>query len=183
MAIRLSDKIIIEHLHKAHAAELFAHTDANRAYLRQWLPWLDTTRSILDTAGFIDFAIEQYAAGGGPNFVIVYEGEICGVAGFHTLDTQNKTGAIGYWLGEKHVGKGIVTAVARALLEIGFDDYRLNKIEIRCAAGNAKSRAIPERLGFSYEATLRQCEWLYSRYVDHAVYSMLASEYRALRVH
>ena len=42
---------------------------------------------------------------------------------------------------------------------------------------NIKSRAIPERLGFKYEATLRQCEWLYDHYVDHAVYSMLASEY------
>lgn len=53
----------------------------------------------------------------------------------------------------------------------------LNKIEIHCAVNNKKSRAIPERLGFRYEATLREQEWLYTHYVDHAIYSMLASEY------
>lgn len=67
----------------------------------------------------------------------------------------------------------------QTLLEYGFVDNCLNKIEIRCAEENHKSRAVPERLGFTYEATLRQCEWLYDRYVDHAVYTMLASEYEA----
>jgi len=71
-----------------------------------------------------------------------------------------------------------MTKVVQKLLEYGFVEASLNKIEIRCADKNYKSRAIPERLGFSYEATLRQCEWLYDQYVDHAIYSMLASEYQ-----
>jgi len=73
-----------------------------------------------------------------------------------------------------------MTKVAQKLLEYGFVEHSLNKIEIRCADNNHKSRTIPERLGFSYEATLRQCEWLYDPYVDHAVYTMLASEYKAI---
>jgi ribosomal-protein-serine acetyltransferase len=71
-----------------------------------------------------------------------------------------------------------MTKVVQKLLEYGFVEASLNKIEIRCADKNYKSRAIPERLGFSYEATLRQCEWLYDQHVDHAIYSMLASEYQ-----
>jgi len=72
-----------------------------------------------------------------------------------------------------------VTEAVKELLNIGFGELRLNKIEIRCAEKNSKSRAIPERLGFTYEATLRQRELLYTKYVDHVVYSMLASEYNA----
>lgn len=82
-------------------------------------------------------------------------------------------------MAQNYTGNGIITEAVKELLKIGFGEFNLNKIEIRCAEGNVKSRAIPERLGFTYEATLRQCEWLYSKYVNHAIYSILASEHNA----
>lgn len=116
---------------------------------------------------------------GAPTFSIFYNGNICGAAGFREIDNQNKSGEIGYWLDQKHMGKGIVTQAVKKLLQIGFGTLNLNKIEIRCAVENTKSRAIPERLGFTYEGELRACEWLYTKYVDHAIYSMLTEEFNA----
>lgn len=58
-----------------------------------------------------------------------------------------------------------------------FQEYGLNRIEIACATGNAKSRVIPERLGFKLEGVLRESEFLNGRHVDQAIYSMLASEF------
>lgn len=54
----------------------------------------------------------------------------------------------------------------------------LHKVEIRVAVGNEKSSAIPERLGFIKEGTLRAAEWLYDHYVDHVVYGMLLTEWQ-----
>ena len=96
------------------------------------------------------------------------------------IDKINNIGILGYWLGEGYTGKGIISLTTKKLLNIGFSEYKLNKIEIRCASENHKSRAIPERLGFKYEATLRQCEFLYDKYVDHAAYSLLSVEYDLL---
>jgi ribosomal-protein-serine acetyltransferase len=50
-------------------------------------------------------------------------------------------------------------------------------MEIHCAAGNARSRGVPERLGFQQEGVLRQTGWLYDHFVDHVMYGMLAMEW------
>ena len=166
--------IRFEKLHKDLAQELFELTDENRAYLREWLPWLDHTNCVADTLSFIE-STEK----GHPTFAVILGQKICGVAGFHHIDYTNKHASIGYWLAEQYIGKGIITRAVKHLLQMGFDEYELNKIEIRCATGNIRSRAVAERLGFTHEATLKQREWLYSRFVDHAVYSVLASDFYA----
>jgi ribosomal-protein-serine acetyltransferase len=103
-------------------------------------------------------------------------GLIAGVAGFNSLDRTTGIGYIGYWLGEEFTGKGIMTRVVRDLVEVGATYYSLQKIDIRCATGNSRSRAIPERLGFSHEGTLRRAERVYDQWLDHEVYALLIQE-------
>ena len=52
------------------------------------------------------------------------------------------------------------------------------RVEIRAAQENARSRAIPERLGFTQEGTLRQVERVGDRYLDNVVYAMLAEDWK-----
>lgn len=179
MKIQVDNDIHIELLVPAFVEPLYALTNKNRAYLKKWLAWLDLVKTFDDTQTFIDTAVHQHNHSEGTTFAIMYRDKLVGIAGFNHFDYQHKWGAIGYWLCASYNGKGVMTKVVEKLLEYGFVETRLNKIEIRCADENNRSRAIPERLGFTYEGTLRQCEWLYDKYVDHAVYSMLASEYKA----
>jgi ribosomal-protein-serine acetyltransferase len=65
----------------------------------------------------------------------------------------------------------------RALVDHAFAGWGLNRVEIRAALENARSRAIPERLGFKKEGVLREAERLGERFVDHALYAVLASEW------
>lgn len=160
------------------AERVFELSDQSRNHLREWLPWLDLTTTVEDVKEFIQGTMNGYAANKSMTTVILFSGEVVGVAGFNSINWSNRTAYIGYWLGEEYQGKGIMTKVAKALTAYAFNHLNLNKVEIRAAAGNIKSRSIPERLGFINEGSIRQAEWLYDHFVDHIVYGVLADEWR-----
>jgi ribosomal-protein-serine acetyltransferase len=105
---------------------------------------------------------------------IWFRGEFSGIIGYHGFDWMNRSVEIGYWLGEKFQGHGIMTKSCRTLVDYAFFEYNLNRVQIRCAIGNKKSIAIIERLGFIKEGCTRQAELLYDHYVDLFVYGMTA---------
>ncbi|GGD19870.1 GNAT family N-acetyltransferase [Pontibacillus salipaludis] len=160
---------------------LFQLVHSNRIHLRKWLSWIDDTEKPADTKRFIEGTMEKFADNKGFETGIYYKGELAGVIGVHQLDHRNKQTSIGYWLGEKFQGKGIITKAVSTYLQYLFETREFNRVEIRCAKRNKKSQAIPERLGFTKEGTIRQCEWLYDRYVDHVVYSLLKEEYDLMK--
>ena len=163
------------------APTLFALTQANRGYLRKWLPWLDKVQSTEDTRQFIAMSEKLASEEGAPTFAIFYQQQLSGVVGFHGVDQQHRIGSLGYWIGQRFCGLGIATTAVEQLMETGFSDLGLNRIQIRCAVNNQRSRAIPERLGFVHEGTLRESEWLYDKFVDQALYALLASDRKTTR--
>jgi ribosomal-protein-serine acetyltransferase len=156
---------------------VFNLTNNSRAYLREWLPWLDYTTKLEDTNEFIKICLKGFAENKSMNTVIMFKGKIVGIAGYNMINWTNKTAYVGYWLGEEFQGNGIMTRVAKSLTHYAFCELNLNKVEIRAAVENKKSRSIPERLGFVKEGSIRQAEWLYDHFVDHVVYGMLAEEW------
>ena len=176
---KVDDEIKLRLLEPRHAHELFALVDSNRQYLRQWLPWLDANVAVSDSLHFIQATQKQFADNSGFVTGIWYCGELVGLIGHNKIDWENRISWLGYWLGEESQGKGIMTNSCRALIRHAFTELNLNRINIRCAVENSKSRAIPERLGFQQEGVIRQAERLYDRYVDLVVYGMLKSEWQS----
>ena len=163
------------------AKALFALIETNRERLRLWLPWPDANRSLLDSRAYVLRVRAQARLGVARSFGLWSADRLVGVAGFVWIDPVNRSAAIGYWLAREAEGQGLMTRAVAALLRHGFRDLKLNRIEIRAGVRNRRSRAIPERLGFRREGTLRQAERLAERTVDHAVYGLLAEEWRASR--
>lgn len=67
------------------------------------------------------------------------------------------------------------------MIEHAFQEWKLNRVEIHCATGNAKSCAIPKRLGFQFEGMLREAQLLNGEYQDINVYGMLARDWKKLK--
>ncbi|MGG4041278.1 GNAT family N-acetyltransferase [Bacillus smithii] len=178
LRLPIDDQTYLKLVEEQDAEPLFNLTDSCRTYLREWLPWVDSTKAVEDTISFIELSKKKFASKNGMDAGIWYNGQLAGIIGLHFIDWSNKKTSIGYWLGEPFQGRGLMTKACIAMIHHIFNDLHLNRVEIRCAVLNSKSRAIPERLGFSQEGTIREAEWLYDHFVDHIVYSLLAREWK-----
>lgn len=174
---RVDHELSLKLLTQADAEDVFDLIDENRAHLRQWLGWIDASTEVSATAAFLQYNLERFTRREGLNAGILYKGKLVGQIGFNNINAANRTAEIGYMLAKGYTGKGIITRATEALVNLGFNEFRLQKIEIRVAAGNEKSCAIPIRLGFVQEGLIRSAEWLYDHYVDHVVYGMLRREW------
>ncbi len=180
-SLRIEDDAELRLLEESDAEEMFALLSKDRVQLQTGLPWLTDDFSLSDALRFISKSLERFAAGEGFRTGIRFRGEFAGSVNIYNVNAPARSANIGYWLGTAYQGRGLVTRACRALLNYGFDELRLNRFEIQCAADNRKSRGIPERLGFTQEGILRQADWLHDRFVDIVVYGMLAEEWVVLR--
>ncbi|NQW18727.1 MAG: GNAT family N-acetyltransferase [Chloroflexi bacterium] len=104
--------------------------------------------------------------------------QMVGEVRFQDLEGENNAGLMHYWLRESCTGKGIMTRAARAMTRNGFEELKLNRIEISVISTNEASRGVPVRLGYEYEGTLRDEIVRLGAHHDLAIYSLLARVWR-----
>ncbi|MBU9720377.1 MULTISPECIES: GNAT family N-acetyltransferase [Bacillaceae] len=175
----ITEELDLRLLEPRHAEALFQLTDQSRDYLREWLPWVDFTKSINDSNNFIDSTLKQFSQNNGFQAGIWYKGHLAGVIGLHSINWSNHSTSIGYWLGEGDQGKGIMTQACAEVVDYCFEELNLQRVEIRAATENLKSAKIPEKLNFPREGCLKQSEKLYDKYVDHYVYGLTKEDYKS----
>ena len=175
--LQIADDSYLRLLEEADARDLHDLIESNRAYLTPWLPWA-AGQTFEDTLDFIRGTRSQAEENEGFQAAIVTEKGIAGVIGYVSVDWGNRSTRVGYWLDEGQQGRGTMTAAVRLLVDHALTVWRLNRVEILVAIENHRSRAIPDRLGFHQEGTLRQFQLVGGRYLDCVSYSMLAADWR-----
>jgi len=176
-SIPVDDQIELRPVSTDDGEELYQAIERNRARLQEWLPWAGLTfnrEELLHSLGQKEI---ENASRASLTTHIRFRGKICGAVGLHTIDARHRNSSIGYWLDSAYEGQGIMTRACGAMLTTGFESYGLHRIEIRCGTGNARSSAIPRRLGFVEEGVLREAEWVADRWVDLRVFSMLKHDW------
>ena len=184
-AHRISDDTELRLLAPCYAEEQFALIEANRDYLQPWLGWVDEMCSVEDATAYSKTTLDEYAQGESLVVGIWQHGRLAGNVGLDNINTFVGSAEIWYWLGVEFEGRGLVTNACRAIIAHAFEVMELNRVQIRVEHRNARSRAIPQRLGFRHEGTLRQVERLRDTYVDLEVYALLRDEWvgEPFRVH
>lgn len=172
----VEDELILKEIHLRDADAIFNIIDVERETLKVWLPFVEYTRHVGNTMSFIRSLSEGPIERRDLVFTIQYQGKIIGLMGLKGTDWTNQKTEIGYWLSEKHQGKGIATKCCKRLIHFAFEAMGLNRIQIKAATLNHKSQQIPKRLGFTFEGTERDGELLLTGFTDLAVYSLLKAE-------
>ncbi len=126
---------------------LQAAIEVSRDHLRPFMFWADQGREA--TGQFLSEAVADWAAGRNFNYVLLddAEGTVLGAGGLHRRSEPDLL-EIGYWRRVDAGGRGLVTAMARALTHIGLAVPGNNRVEIHCDVANTASAAVPQRLGY-----------------------------------
>jgi ribosomal-protein-serine acetyltransferase len=115
--------------------------------------------------------------GKGHWWLIEADDKLAGTIAFHNIQATNRSALVGYWLADGFTGKGIMTDSLRTIIDWGFSELNLVKVEIQCAISNRASCAIPERLGIRRESIRRQSEIKKGIVLDMASYAALADNW------
>lgn len=178
--IKIDSELTLRAIRESDAGELFRLVNRCRPYLSEWLPWVGATKFEKDTFDFILSQKRAQREGTGLSFVILKNKTIVGMISYISIQPRIPSAEIGYWLGEKFQGEGIMLRACKALVGYGFTKLKFHRIVIQCAEENHKSRAIPEKLNFKYEGTRRDSARIRDVYLSLAVYSMISHEFEAL---
>lgn len=126
--------------------------------LRPWLPWANSEDPKPENAEItVRRAHTQFLSREDLMLFLTLKetGQIIGGSGLHRIDWSIPKFEIGYWIHTAYSGKGYVTEAVEAITQFAFEQLGAERVEIRCDSKNIRSAAIPRRLGFTHEGTLR----------------------------
>ena len=175
-----SERLVIRCYNPKDALYLQKAVQESVEHLRPWMPW------VKDEPEELKVKIERLRLFRadfdlGKNYIYgVFdpnETELLGGTGLHPRVGSNAF-EIGYWIHVNHVNKGYATEISAALTKVAFEVENVNRVEIHCDPNNIRSAAIPKKLGYVYEATLRnRCENIEGELIDSMIWSIMKEEY------
>ena len=192
--MQLSEQIESERLILKHplnptfelAKELYAVVDESRETIREWLPWVDKTNSPEDEfSGYLMGLYKKNWDNKTGCAYLIYHKEtnrFLGVVDLMHISEENKSGEIGYWLGDKATGHGYMQEAVRALETEAFQ-AGINRIVIRNDTQNLRSARVAEKAGYTLEGIMRQDAWddYHKRLRDTNIWSKLKSDWENQR--
>lgn len=175
-----TDRLLLAPLDPADSAEVWAAVDGSRRELEAWLPTARlNTDAEASRRNAVTSALEWDQARSFRFTIRDRETRaLYGVVGVEGYDELRRSVELGYWLRSDATGRGFATEAARAVLTWTFTRLGVRRVSASAATENHASLAVIRRLGFRFEGVAREVEECQGRPLDHAVFSLLATDPR-----
>jgi RimJ/RimL family protein N-acetyltransferase len=106
-------------------------------------------------------------------FAIDIDGQAVGGIGIHPqADIMKKNAELGYWLGEKYWGRGIISKAIREIIPWAFNTYDITRIYARPFGSNMASQKVLEKAGFVLEARIKENIFKNGANLDELIYAI-----------
>lgn len=180
LAYRIETKRLVVRCYDPSDAPLLAESVMESLeHLRPWMPWVYNEPEPMERKvqrlkrfrGLFDL---------GQDFVYgIFNPEntkLIGGTGLHTRLDEDQL-EIGYWIHKDYINHGLVTEVTAALVKVAFELIHIHRLEIHCDPANLASAAVPRKLGFTHEGTLRAKTRFLEGWSDSMIWGLLETEY------
>lgn len=136
---------------------------------------LDTFTSVKQAEELINRLLLRYEMGKQIRWAIVLKDtmEFIGTCGFHSIEEENWKAEIGYELHPDYWSQGIMTEVIKTVVEYGFHEIGLNRIEALYDPRNLASAKVLEKNRFEYEGLLKKRFFEKGKFVDGAISAII----------
>ena len=135
----------------------------NKAYTFDYLNYLQNRYK---TGDFYDWAIECKDSG-----------KMIGTCGFTRFLFRHNAAEIGYVLNKEYHGKGIATEVVGRIIQYGFENLALERIEGKFMIENEASRRVMEKNGMIFEGINRKSMLIKGVYRDIGTCAILREDF------
>jgi ribosomal-protein-serine acetyltransferase len=164
----------------ADGPELWDLVEASRPQLVSWLPWVPYNNSLDASQRYAEACAADWDNLRALRLGIrsVPTGDLLGIVSLDNCAHVHRSCDLGYWLTTSATRRGLMTEAARVCLRFAFEQIGLHRVRCAAATSNHRSLGVIARLGFRFEGIAREAEFVDSRWVDHAVFSLLESDTR-----
>jgi ribosomal-protein-serine acetyltransferase len=160
--------------------DLWNAVESSRRELEPWLPWVPFNVDLDSSGRYAEASASDWDAARATRFAIRERASrrLIGVIGLESFAHLHESVELGYWLRVDAWGKGFMTEAGRAVLDWAFGTVNTHRVRVAAATDNHASLGVIGRLGFRFEGIARQAERVSGRWLDHAVFALLATDPR-----
>lgn len=174
-----SPRLILRGMRVSDASDMYEY--ARRPSVTEYLTW-EPHASEEETARYLTYVGQRYRTGDFYDWAVVDKesGRMIGTCGFTSFNCSADSAEIGYVLNPTHQGKGLATEAVLRVLDFGFTELNLHRIEAHFIQGNDASRRLMERVGMQFEGFARESMKIKGRYRTIGTCGILRREFEEM---
>jgi ribosomal-protein-serine acetyltransferase len=176
-----TERLLLTPIETTDAHDLWYAVEGSRADLERWLPWVPFNVDPEASFRYADASSQDWDMGRACRLAVrdKESRRFLGVVSLESLAHLHQSADLGYWLRTDATKSGYMTEAARETVRWAFRDMRCHRVRVAAATDNHASLAVIRRLGFAFEGVARHAERCAGRWLDHAVFAMLATDSNA----
>ena len=175
-------RVVLRPLQRQDEKQWSEIREASRSFLEQWEPkWPSDATSPAAFRRRLKRFSAEWRDGTTYSFLIFGRADQILYGGITLSNVRRgvaQAGSVGYWVGEAHARKGVMSEALQLLLSFSFDTLGLHRVEAACLPSNGPSRGLLEKSGFIQEGLARKYLRINGLWQDHVCYAILRTDPR-----